>query len=100
MNIRESEGGVSFAIRVQPRARRNDIVGETGDALKIALTAPPIEGRANEACIELLAELLQAPRRSIEIVAGATSRNKIVRVNGLSAEQVRQRLSSRRAGSP
>ena len=56
--FREGPDGVSFAVRVQPRARRNAIVGEVGDALKIALTAPPVDGRANEACAEFFAEVL------------------------------------------
>ena len=63
-----------------------------GDALKLSLTAPPAEGRANEACIEFLAELLQLPRSSVTIAAGHSSRNKVVRVRGLSAAQVEERL--------
>jgi uncharacterized protein (TIGR00251 family) len=63
-----------------------------GEALKLALTAPPIEGRANQACIEFLAELLNVPRSSVTIAAGQSSRSKVIRVAGLSAEQVRERL--------
>jgi uncharacterized protein (TIGR00251 family) len=92
----KSEGadGVSFAVRVQPRARRNAIVGELGDALKIALTAPPVDGRANEACIEFFAELLDVPRASVTIASGESSRNKIIRVTGLSVDALKKRLGA------
>ena len=92
--IRDTPQGATFAVRVQPRARKNAIVGELGDALKLALTAPPVEGRANEACIEFLAEFLKVPRSSITIAAGETSRNKIIRIAGMSAEELRRRLHS------
>jgi hypothetical protein len=90
--IRDIAGGASFAVRVQPRAKRNAIAGSVGDALKLALTSPPIEGRANQACIEFLARLLDVPRSSIQIAAGEASRNKVIRVFGLKAETVRERL--------
>jgi hypothetical protein len=79
--IHETAAGVSFAIKVQPRARRNAIVGELGDALKVALTAPPVDGRANGACIDFLADALNVERSEIAIVSGETSRNKIIRVS-------------------
>ncbi len=91
--IHESANGVTFAIRVHPRARKNSITGELGDALKVALTAPPIDGRANEACIEFFAKLLAVQRSAVSIVSGETSRNKVIRVTGLSAEAVRSKLS-------
>ncbi len=90
--IRDTAQGATFAVRVQPRARRNAIVGEIGDALKIALTAPPVEGRANDACIEFLAEFLKVPRASVTIAAGVTSRNKVVRVREITAAEVADRL--------
>lgn len=90
--ISDSAHGATFAVKVQPRASRNAIVGELGDALKIALTTPPVEGRANEACIEFLAKLLKVPRSSVTIAAGETSRNKVIRVAGMSAAELRQRL--------
>lgn len=91
--IRDSgEGTVTFAVRVHPRAKKNAITGELGEALKIALTAPPVEGRANQACIEFLAEVLRVPRASVSIAAGQASRSKIVRVIGLTAVQVAERL--------
>lgn len=90
--IRETTAGATFAVRVQPRARRNAITGVVGEALKLALTAPPVEGKANQACIEFLAELLNVPRGSVTIVGGQTSRNKIIRVVGRSAAEVEQLL--------
>jgi hypothetical protein len=90
--IREIAGGCSFAVRVHPRARRDAIAGTAGEALKLWLTSPPVEGRANAACIEFLARLLGVSRSAVEIISGAGNRNKVVRVSGLSAEAVRQRL--------
>ncbi len=90
--IRESGEGVTFAVKVHPRAKKNAITGEMGEALKIALTAPPVEGRANEAVIEFLAEVLRVPRASVSIAAGQSSRNKVIRVKGLTAAQVGERL--------
>jgi len=90
--IRDTPHGATFAVRVQPRARKNAILGEIGEALKLALTAPPIEGRANEACIAFLAEFLKVPRSSVTIAAGQTSRNKVVRVRGLTAAEVADRV--------
>lgn len=92
--LQESGGGVSFAVKVHPRAKKNAITGELGDALKISLTTPPIDGRANEACIEFFAKLLKVPRSSVTIASGQTSRNKVVRVAGVSAEQVRLRIGA------
>lgn len=94
ITIRDTPRGATFAVRVQPRARKNAIVGELGDALKLALTAPPVEGRANEACIEFLAEFLKVPRSSVTIAAGEASRNKVIRIAGLSAEELRRRFHS------
>jgi len=83
---------VTFAVKVHPRAKKNAITGELGDALKISLTAPPIDGKANEACIEFFAKLLKVPRSSVTIASGHTSRSKVIRVAGLSAEEVRKRV--------
>ncbi len=90
--VRNSSEGATFAVKVHPRAKKDAITGEVGDALKISLTAPPVEGRANEACIEFLAKLLKVSRSSVTIAAGQNSRNKVIRVAGLSAEEVRKRL--------
>jgi uncharacterized protein (TIGR00251 family) len=90
--IQNSSGGATLAVKVHPRAKKNAITGEAGDALKLALTAPPVDGKANAACIEFFAKLLNLPRSSVTIAAGLTSRNKVIRVAGLSAEEVRRRL--------
>ena len=90
--FRESRDEVSFAIRVHPRAKKDAITGELGDALKVSLTAPPIEGRANDACIEFFAKLLKLPRSSVTIASGLSSRNKVIRVAGVTAQYIRDRL--------
>jgi uncharacterized protein len=90
--IKESDGGITFAVRVQPRAKKDAITGELGDALKISLTAPPIDGRANEACIEFLAKLLKVPRSSVTIASGHTSRNKVIRVAGVTGQYILDKL--------
>jgi uncharacterized protein (TIGR00251 family) len=90
--IHEGENAVSFAVKVHPRAKKNAITGELGDALKVSLTAPPIEGRANDACIEFLARILKVPRSSVTIASGAGGRNKVIRVAGVTAQYVRDRL--------
>lgn len=94
---RETAAGVSFKVRVQPRASRTAITGVLGEgvdaALKVALAAPPVEGRANEALIRFFAELLDVPPSAIEIVSGGQSRNKVVRVAGVNAAHVRARLT-------
>lgn len=92
--IRDSSAGASFAVKVHPRARKNAVTGILGDALKVALTAPPVEGRANQACIEFLAEVLRLPRSSVTIAAGPASRNKVVRVAGFSAAAVAERIAA------
>jgi len=91
--VAETASCVTFAVKVHPRARKNTITGELGDALKVSLTSPPVEGRANEACIEFFAKLLKVPRSSVTIASGQTSRNRVIRVAGLSAEQLRARLA-------
>jgi len=88
----ETAAGVTFPVKVQPRARRNAVVGAVGEALKLQVTAPPEDGRANEAVVELLAGTLGVKRRQVEIVAGATSREKVVRVRGVSCGELATRL--------
>jgi uncharacterized protein (TIGR00251 family) len=96
VTIRDSADGASFSVRVHPRAKKNAITGEMGDALKIALTAPPVEGKANDACVEFLAKVLKVPRSSVTITSGQSSRNKVIRVAGLSAPEVSRRLEDQK----
>jgi uncharacterized protein (TIGR00251 family) len=92
--IHDTPAGATFQVKVHPRARKNAITGEVGDAVKIALTAPPVEGRANEACVKLLAEFLNVPRSSVTIAAGESSRQKVIRIAGVTAAHVEERLRS------
>lgn len=92
VTIRDSPAGIVFAVKVHPRAKKNAITGGVGDALKVALTAPPVDGKANAACIEFFAKLLNVPRSSVTIASGQSSRNKVIRVLGMTAQQVRDRL--------
>ena len=89
MQITEKDGAVSFAVRVQPRASRDEIAGEWQDALKIRLTAPPVDDRANEALRRLLSARLKVPLSAVRIAAGGRSRMKRVEVRGVTAGAVR-----------
>jgi uncharacterized protein (TIGR00251 family) len=90
--INDTPHGATFAVKVHPRAKKNAISGELGAALKVSLTSPPVDGRANEACIEFFSKLLNVARSSVTIAAGETSRRKVIRVAGLTAALVEQRL--------
>jgi len=92
--VRDTASGATFSIRVQPRAKKTAINGEMGDALKVSVTAPPVEGRANEAVIEFFVKLLNVSRSSVTIAAGESSRNKVIRVSGVSADSLRARLQT------
>jgi uncharacterized protein len=80
---------VRVSVHVQPRASRSEIVGVHGTALKVRLQAPPVEGAANDALVALFAERLGVPRRSVRVVTGATSRGKIVEIEGTTETAVR-----------
>ena len=88
-----AEGAVSFAVRAQPRSSREAIEGVREGALRVALTAPPVEGEANAALVALLAKALGVAKRDVTVVAGTANRNKRVRVAGVTTEQVRARLA-------
>lgn len=96
--LKDGAHGISFAVRVQPRAGKTEIRGVFGEgedaALRIALNAPPVDGRANEELVEHLAEILQVPRFAVDVIAGAQSRNKVVRVQGRTLREVRACLNS------
>jgi uncharacterized protein (TIGR00251 family) len=91
--ITESGGSVAFSVKVHPHARKNAITSELDGALKVSLTAPPIDGKANEACIKFFAKLLKVPRSSVTIASGQSSRRKVIRVSGLSAEEARKQIA-------
>jgi uncharacterized protein (TIGR00251 family) len=86
-------GGVTLAVRVTPRARKNEIVGVAGEAIKVKLAAPPVEGAANAALCAFLAEQLGVRKSAVTLVAGHTSRHKVVRVEGVTADEVHIRFA-------
>lgn len=87
-----AQGGITFAVRVIPRASRDELAGVLDGALKVRLCAPPVEGAANQALIRLLAKALGLPRGGVRVVAGHRSRSKRVWAAGLSAQDLAQRL--------
>jgi uncharacterized protein (TIGR00251 family) len=89
VKIVENDGIVSFTVRVQPRASRDEIAGEYQDGLKIRLTAPPLDGRANEALRQLLATRLKVPLAAVRIASGERSRTKRVEIHGVTAAMIR-----------
>jgi uncharacterized protein (TIGR00251 family) len=91
--IEERSGGVRISIRVQPRASRDEIAGVHGDALKVRLTSPPVDGAANEALVIFLTERFAVPRHAITIVSGAQSRAKVVEIAGMTAAELRNKLN-------
>jgi uncharacterized protein (TIGR00251 family) len=89
LRIREQDGTVTFEVRVAPRASRNRVIGVQDGALKVALTAPPVDGAANEALTKLLAKALGVAKSDVEILRGDRARIKVLRVHGVSADDVR-----------
>jgi hypothetical protein len=85
--LREDEAGVTLEVLVQPRASRSRVVGEHGGRLKIQLAAPPVDGEANAALVELLSSLLGVRKADVEILRGDTGKRKTVRVVGVTAER-------------
>lgn len=92
LTLRDVADGCTLAVRVHPGARRNGVGGVHDGALKVSLTAPPSDGRANEALIALLAERLGIPRARVSLLGGATSRSKTIRILGMSAAEVESAL--------
>jgi uncharacterized protein (TIGR00251 family) len=86
-------GTVIFTVRVQPRASRDEIVGEMDGALKIRLHAPALENRANEALIEFLAHLLKTPKAAVRLLSGERSRIKRIEIRGVTKRQIEQLLA-------
>ena len=88
LELQTREGAVIFPVRVQPRASKDEIAGVTGGALKVRVRAPALEGRANDALCEYLAELLKTPKAAVRILSGQHSRRKRVEVRGVTELQV------------
>jgi uncharacterized protein (TIGR00251 family) len=82
-----------LTVRVHPRARRSAITGRFGDAWKLDLAAPPVDGKANEECVRFVAELVGVPRARVSVVLGKTSRTKVIEVESLAQEELERRLA-------
>lgn len=83
-----------ITVKVHPRARRSALTGKFGDAWKIDLAAPPVDGKANEECVRFFAELVHVPRAQVRIVTGATSRTKVVEIEGIDQDALERQLSA------
>jgi uncharacterized protein (TIGR00251 family) len=98
IRIHSHADGATLAVRAQPGARKNAVLGEQAGALKVAVSAPPEEGRANAAIVEVLKDWLGVKRSQVALLTGAANRNKVFLVRGLTAEElaarVRERLAS------
>jgi len=92
LRVTESNGGVRFAVHVKPRASRNAIVGQRGDALAVAVTAPPVDGEANAAICALVADALGLKARDVVVVSGETHRGKVVEARGICLDEARRKL--------
>ncbi len=92
MSISPWDDGVRMEVKVQPRSSRNELVGFQEGVLKVKLTAPPVEGEANEALISFLAEVLGTSKKNVVILRGETSRLKLVGVRGISPAEAENRL--------
>jgi uncharacterized protein len=92
MWIRETSEGIVFKAAIQPKAAKNEIIGVRGDALKIKLTAPPVEGAANRMCVEFLTKSLKVRKSDVEIVRGKGSRTKQVLVRSMTRKKVESLL--------
>lgn len=90
--ISPTADGIRLQLRVQPRASRAEVAGVAGDAIRVRLTAPPVEGAANEALVRFLADRLAVSQAAVALISGHTGRTKVVEVAGLSAEEAIRRL--------
>src|SRR6267154_2677194 len=88
LEAQEREGTVIFSVGAEPRAKKDEIAGEMGGALKVRLRAPAVEDRANEALVEFLAQLLKTPRSAVRILGGERSRTKRLEIRGVSRQQI------------
>ncbi|MEO6726561.1 MAG: DUF167 domain-containing protein [Blastocatellia bacterium] len=87
VKLTAADYAITFVVRVQPRAPRSEVADELDGALKIRLAAPPVDGEANEELIRFLARLFDVPRRQVSILSGLTSKNKLIRVEGVTVDE-------------
>ena len=92
--LRQTDAGVELFLFVQPRASRNKIAGLQGDEIKLALTAPPVDGAANKACCLFVAKLFRLPKKNVRVVSGETSRHKRVLLEGIKLSQVSEQVTN------
>jgi uncharacterized protein (TIGR00251 family) len=90
--IERTATGVRIRLHVQPRASRSELAGRHGDAIKVRLTAPPVDGAANEALLRFLAVRLEVPRSALSLVSGGSGRSKVVAIEAISPEDASRRL--------
>jgi len=93
LEIQERNGAVVFQVRVRPRASKDEVSGEICGALKVRLQASAVEGRANEALIEFLAQLLKTPKSAVRILSGDRSRTKRIEIRGVTGQQIQALLA-------
>ena len=92
IKITPTASGVCLEVQVQPRSSRNQVVGEQDGRLKIKITSPPVEGEANHALINFLAQILDIPRKNIKLLKGESSRHKLIEINGLNEQELGEKL--------
>jgi uncharacterized protein (TIGR00251 family) len=95
VNVQPHAEGATLPLRVQPKAKRNAVLGEQGGALKVSVTAPPEDGRANDAVLALLREAFGLARSQLALLSGQTNRNKVVLVRGLTARQLSELIEGK-----
>ncbi|AHZ86078.1 DUF167 family protein [Bdellovibrio bacteriovorus] len=90
--IEATKGGVRLHLFIQPKSSKNEVVGPHNGEIKIKLTAPPVDGKANECLIEFLSDLFDIPKRDVHLIKGETGRHKVVELAGLDVEKTREAL--------
>ncbi len=95
LELRETPAGVELWVQVTPRAGMSEVAGVERGALRIRVTAPPVEGAANRALVELLSEVLGVPKRQVRFLGGERSRRKCVLIEGLRADELQARIAAR-----
>lgn len=92
LNIKEDERGIILKVKVQPRSAKNEVAGVLGDALKLRITAPPVDGEANESCCKFLSKIFKVAKSQVILLSGQTGRNKQFRILGVNKERARKAL--------